>query len=169
MVLGARHAAYTAIAFALSCGGTSESPPDASTDATLPDSTLPDSASDTFVPDTSPTPDAAVADAGADAAADATSDASCSNTGVAVASCQFDAGFCFDYTGSGWNSSNIAGCNAEAGARLVLDAGCPTTGQIGTCGVGQPPYEFIERCYPPFGPNQCLGFCLIFDGGYCPN
>jgi len=164
MVLGARHAAYAAIAFAISCGGTSESPvPDASTDSTLTDSTLPDSANDTFVADTSPPP--------TDSGADAASDAGCTNTGVSVGSCrQLDAGFCFDYVGSGWTPTFAGtGCNPEAGALLVWDAACPTDGQVGSCSVGQPPSQFIERCYPPFGPNQCQGFCLIVDGGYCPN
>lgn len=166
MVLGARHAAYAAIAFAISCGGTSESPVvDASTDTTLTDAMSIDSAIDAPVADTSPAPDAA----GPDAGADATVDAGCSNTGVPVASCQSDAGYCVDYVGAGWTSSNIAGCTAEAGALLVWDAGCSTTGQIGTCAVGQAPYGLIERCYPPLGPNQCQGICLIVDGGYCPN
>ncbi len=152
------------ILVAIACGGSESSSTDAGVDATIVDSSK-----DTLVADSAARPDVNVTDAGIDAADDAP-DAPCAINVVAAASCHYDAGICFEYVGSGWNPGNVsAGCSPEAGTSLVWDAGCPTLGRIGSCGVTLGALELVERCYPPFSSNQCQGLCLIIDGGYCPN
>lgn len=122
--------------------------------------------------------DATVRDAGFDVIADTSSaedtspivdaspDVPCSINVVVVASCQYDAGLCTDFAGPNWSADTPA---CPDSGTFVWDASCPTLGRVGSCGVSIGQQQIIERCYPPFGPNQCQGLCLILDGGYCPN
>ena len=154
--------AVAAPAIAFACGKSGEEP-DGGVDASLPDSAK-DAAKDTQGGADAPV-DVALdsTDAGTEAQAD-----SCAPAVTIAGSCAFDGGgFCLDYTGS-WDPDAAASTCPEGGS-FDWDAACPTQGRVGSCYLDFGGSGLAERCYPPINMNLCLGFCQLFDGGFCPN
>jgi hypothetical protein len=151
-------------AFAIWACGTGSEDADAGPDATA------DATKDATNDATVDTGRDAGADAGQDSPADALSDVldgSCDLDVFVVARChELDAGYCFDYNGN-WAPDGAEPYCPESGT-LEWDAACPSQGRTGSCYSDPGGYGLALRCYSPITPQQCLGICLIVDGGFCP-